>query len=116
MFAIALLFSAFTVNAQESKDSVEEVVVTGSYIKGSATDGASPVEIIGRDTIEDLGATTIADITRNISVNSGSENNADSFTSGSTQGTSSINLRGLGLSSTLVLVDGRRNTVCCCYF
>ena len=30
---------------------------------------------------------------------------------GSTQGTSSINLRGLGLSSTLVLVDGRRNTV-----
>ena len=111
MFAIALLFSAFTVIAQESKDSVEEVVVTGSYIKGSATDGASPVEIIGRDTIEDLGATSVADITKNISVNSGSENNADSFTQGSTQGTSSINLRGLGLSSTLVLVDGRRHTI-----
>ena len=109
--SIALLFSAFAVVAQESTDSVEEVIVTGSYIKGSAKDGASPVEIIGRNTIEDLGATTIADITRNISVNSGSENNADSFTSGSTQGTSSINLRGLGLSSTLVLVDGRRNTV-----
>ena len=111
MFAIALLFSAFTVIAQESKDSVEEVIVTGSYIKGSATDGASPVEIIGRDTIEDLGATSVADITRNISVNSGSENNADSFTQGSTQGTSNINLRGLGLSSTLVLVDGRRQTI-----
>ena len=97
--------------AQESTDSVEEVIVTGSYIKGSATDGASPVEIIGRDTIEDLGATSVADITRNISVNSGSENNADSFTQGSTQGTSNINLRGLGLSSTLVLVDGRRQTV-----
>ena len=109
--SIALLFSAFAVVAQESTDSVEEVIVTGSYIKGSATDGASPVEIIGRDTIEDLGATSVADITRNISVNSGSENNADSFTQGSTQGTSSINLRGLGLSSTLVLVDGRRNTV-----
>ena len=109
--SIALLFSAFAVVAQESTDSVEEVIVTGSYIKGSATDGASPVEIIGRDTIEDLGATSVADITRNISVNSGSENNADSFTQGSTQGTSNINLRGLGLSSTLVLVDGRRQTI-----
>ena len=109
--SVALLFSAFALVAQESTDSVEEVIVTGSYIKGSATDGASPVEIIGRDTIEDLGATSVADITRNISVNSGSENNADSFTQGSTQGTSNINLRGLGLSSTLVLVDGRRQTV-----
>ena len=109
--SVALLFSAFAVVAQESTDSVEEVIVTGSYIKGSATDGASPVEIIGRDTIEDLGATSVADITRNISVNSGSENNADSFTQGSTQGTSNINLRGLGLSSTLVLVDGRRHTI-----
>ena len=109
--SVALLFSAFAVVAQESTDSVEEVIVTGSYIKGSATDGASPVEIIGRDTIEDLGATSVADITRNISVNSGSENNADSFTQGSTQGTSNVNLRGLGLSSTLVLVDGRRQTI-----
>ena len=109
--SVALLFSAFAVVAQESTDSVEEVIVTGSYIKGSATDGASPVEIIGRDTIEDLGATSVADITRNISVNSGSENNSDSFTQGSTQGTSNINLRGLGLSSTLVLVDGRRHTI-----
>ena len=109
--SVALLFSAFAVVAQDSKESVEEVIVTGSYLKGSATDGASPVEIIGRDTIEDLGAVTMADITKNISVNSGSENQADSFTSGSTQGTSNVNLRGLGLSSTLVLVDGRRNTV-----
>ena len=109
--SVALLFSAFAVVAQDNKEAVEEVVVTGSYLKGSATDGASPVEIIGRDTIEDLGAVTMADITKNISVNSGSENQADSFTSGSTQGTSNVNLRGLGLSSTLVLVDGRRNTV-----
>ena len=48
--SIALLFSAFAVVAQENTDSVEEVVVTGSYIKGSAKDGASPVEIISRNT------------------------------------------------------------------
>jgi iron complex outermembrane receptor protein len=103
---------AFGLSAQDqNQESVEEVVVTGSYLKGSAVDGASPVEVISRDTIENLGATTIADIIRNIAIDSGSENNADSFTSGSTQGSSSINLRGLGLSSTLVLFDGKRNTI-----
>ena len=90
---------------------IEEVMVTGSYLKGSATDGASPVEIVDRETIENIGAVSIADITRNLSVNSGSENNSDSFTQGSTQGTSNVNLRGLGLSSTLILIDGRRQTL-----
>ena len=109
LFAIAFLFAPVGLTAQES--SVEEVVVTGSYLKSSAKDGASAVEVIGRDTIEDLGASTAADIIRNIAVDSGSENNPDSFTAGSTQGTSNVNLRGLGLSSTLVLVDGRRQTI-----
>ena len=109
LFAIAFLFTPVGLTAQES--SVEEVVVTGSYLKSSAKDGASAVEVIGRDTIEDLGASTAADIIRNIAVDSGSENNPDSFTAGSTQGTSNVNLRGLGLSSTLVLVDGRRQTI-----
>ena len=107
--SIFLIFNSFAINAQE--ESVEEVVVTGSYIKASPTDGASPVEIINRDEIDNLNATTIADITANIAVNSGSENNPDSFTQGATQGTSNINLRGLGLSSTLVLVDGKRHTL-----
>jgi iron complex outermembrane receptor protein len=107
----SFIFSLVLFTGVSIAQDVEEVVVTGSYIKGSATDGASPVEIINRDKIELLGATTVADITRNLTASSGAENNADSFTSGSTQGTSNVNLRGLGLSSTLVLVDGRRNTV-----
>ena len=90
---------------------VEEVVVTGSYIKGSPTDGASPVELYDRDTIEGIGAVDAADITANMVIDSGSENNADSFTSGALQGRTNVNLRGLGLSSTLVLFDGRRQTV-----
>ena len=89
----------------------EEVIVTGSFIKGSPTDGASPVEILNRDTIEGIGAINVADITANIAVDSGSENNADSFTSGATQGRTNVNLRGLGLTSTLVLIDGKRQTL-----
>ncbi len=109
--SIFFIFNSSILFSQEDAQTIEEVIVTGSYIKGSATDGASPVEIIDRSTIEDIGATTVADITNYLTVNTGSENNADSFNSGSTQGTSNVNLRGLGLSSTLVLIDGRRNTV-----
>ena len=94
-----------------SAEEVEEVVVTGSFIKGSPTDGASPVELYDRDTIEGIGAVDAADITANMVVDTGSENNADFFTSGSMQGRTNINLRGLGLSSTLVLFDGKRQTV-----
>ena len=109
--SILFIFNSLNIVAQDNEESVEEVVVTGSYIKGSPTDGASPVEIIGRDEIDNLNASTIADITANLAVNSGSENNPDSFTQGATQGTSNVNLRGLGLSSTLVLVDGKRQTL-----
>ena len=50
-------------------------------------------------------------MTQKLAVSSGTENNPDSFTAGSTQGTSNVNLRGLGLTSTLVLVNGKRQTI-----
>ena len=109
--SIFLIFGSINIIAQDNDEAIEEVVVTGSYIKGSPTDGASPVEIISRDTIDALSASTVADITANLSINSGSENNVDSFTSGATQGTGNVNLRGLGLTSTLVLLDGKRHTL-----
>ena len=109
LFLIILPFFSIS-NLSFARD-VEEVVVTGSYIKGSPTDGASPVELYDRNTIEGIGAVDAADITANMVIDSGSENNADSFTSGALQGRTNVNLRGLGLSSTLVLFDGRRQTV-----
>ena len=95
---------ATQVTAQE----LEEVLITGSYIKSTGTDEASPVEVINNEYIVNSGAFTVGELTAKLAVNSGSENQADSFTSGETQGTSNVNLRGLGLSSTLVLINGRR--------
>lgn len=108
LLTTSLCLSQFSFAQQEV---VEEIVVTGSYIKTSSKNDTSPVDIILRDEIDGVGAFLASDITKNLSINSGSENNTDAFTSGSTQGTSNINLRGLGLSSTLVLIDGRRQTV-----
>ena len=103
--------SSFVVSQEGADTKIEEVLVTGSYLKSSAKDGASPIVIVDRENIDQMGAMTISDITRNMTANSGSENVPDSFQSGSTQGTSNVNLRGLGLGSTLVLVNGRRNTL-----
>ena len=75
----------------------EEVVVTGSYIAGSPTDGASPVEIYDRGLIDNIGAMNVSDITANMAVDSGSENNPDSFTSGAVHGCSLVMVCGVGL-------------------
>jgi iron complex outermembrane receptor protein len=107
----ALMLPALALPAFAADKPIEEVVVTGSYIKSSPTDGASPIDVVGRDDIDEMAAVTIGDITRNMVANSGSENNPDSFNQGASQGTSNINLRGLGLGSTLILVNGRRNTL-----
>ncbi|MEH6569805.1 MAG: TonB-dependent receptor [Halioglobus sp.] len=90
---------------------LEEVLITGSYIKSTGENEASPVQVIDNEYITNSGAFSVGELTAKLSVNSGSENQADSFTSGETQGTSNVNLRGLGLSSTLVLINGRRQTI-----
>ena len=114
-FALSLLTAnllvANTALAQDDNKNLEEVVITGSYIKGSGTDEASPVEVLDSEYIQKQGALTIGELTQKLSVSSGAENNPDSFTSGEIQGTSNVNLRGLGLTSTLVLVNGKRQTL-----
>jgi iron complex outermembrane receptor protein len=90
---------------------MEELLVTGSYIKGLTQDNlASPMESISRSDMLDIGAFRLEDIVNNLTINSGSENNSDSFTQNFTTGTSNLNLRGLGVASTLVLLNGRRQT------
>ena len=110
---IAASISAAVSSTAFAQDSgpLEEVLITGSFIKGSAEDAASPVEVLDTGYIEKTGAISIAELTQRLAVSSGAENNPDSFTAGETQGTSNVNLRGLGLTSTLVLINGKRQTV-----
>ena len=101
------ILSANTALAEDNA-TIEEVQVTGSYIKGTPGDSALPVQILDRSYIDSIGATSVSDVIAKLAISSGTENQADSFTAGSTQGTANVNLRGLGLSSTLVLINGRR--------
>jgi outer membrane receptor protein involved in Fe transport len=91
---------------------VEEIVVTGSHIKKkSQFDSSSPIATIDQTQVDTTGFTTSSEVIRWMPYNTGSENQANALTQGGTPGTSNINLRGLGLGSTLVLINGRRQTV-----
>ena len=99
------------VNTDKNAQDFEQIRITGSYVKGSDTAKANPVSIFDANDIKNLGGADINDIVSQISVSSGAENRPDTFTSFYSQGTSNVNLRGLGLSSTLVLINGKRQTI-----
>lgn len=116
--SIAALMLGGTAYAQEDADEEEKtldrVVVTGSFIKRDITDQfdtANPIDNIGQDVFSEGGILTNAELARNLTYNTGSENQADALTQGQNVGTANVNLRGLGVGSTLVLVNGRRQTV-----
>ena len=93
-------------NGQESL--IEEVLVTGSYLRGSPIDGPSPVQVIDRNAIEYQGAAQIWDVIKNLEANSGSISNVGSGENSQTEGIANINLRNLGENSTLTLINGKR--------
>lgn len=100
-----------SVLAQEDDDAIEEVVVTGSFIRGTPLDAPSPVQVIDRDSIEAQGASAIWDVIRNLEVNQGSDTSvAGSSDASQLVGTASVNLRNLGGNSTLTLINGKRFT------
>ncbi|MFW6339436.1 MAG: TonB-dependent receptor plug domain-containing protein [Wenzhouxiangella sp.] len=84
----------------------DRIVVTGSRIVRDDLDGAVPVQIIDRATIEFSGKTSVADLLRNQPINSGGSFRPQS---GSTaQSFGGLSLRALGEGRTLILIDGRR--------
>ena len=96
---------SFQASAQD--EPVEEIVVTGSYFRGSPLDAPSPVQVIDRSSIEAQGAAVIWDVIKNLEVNSGSITNPGSD-NGQVEGTANVNLRNLGENSTLTLINGKR--------
>jgi len=81
--------------------SVQRVEVTGSSIKRVDAETALPVTVLKASDFAKLGYTSVADVMQSLSV--GSTQNALSAGGGTV-----INLRGLGLPRTLVLLDGQR--------
>jgi outer membrane receptor protein involved in Fe transport len=84
---------------------VEKIQITGSRIRRADFEGANPVTVMGRPDIEKFGLTSIGDVLQSIP-SAGSAINTNSNNGG--DGTTTINIRGIGSNRTLVLVNGKR--------
>ena len=105
----AMISAPFAVWAQDAE--IEEIVVTGSHIKGTPTDAELPVDVISRQDMEEVGSPSVIEMVRNLGVTSGNIGETNQFQAGgqANEGMATINLRGLGASRTLVLINGRRH-------
>ena len=107
---IALLFSRFVAAQEETAASddpeIEEIVVVGSLIKRhNVHEGRAPIQTLDSDQFENVGASQPVDILSSLTSNTGSYLATQQ---NYLQGTSQFSLRGVGLSSTLTLINGRR--------
>lgn len=95
--------------AQTVDVAVQKVEITGSSIKRINAETALPVQVISRVEIAKTGATTAEQLLSTLTANTGyTQESASISDKPGSSGLSGANLRGLGVSSTLVLLNGRR--------
>lgn len=99
-----------TMSASNSEDDVEEIVVTGSRMKKSTFTSISPLQIISADVAREVGLIDATSILQESPASSGQQVDLSfsGFSIDNGPATTQANLRGLGASRTLVLINGRR--------
>jgi iron complex outermembrane receptor protein len=111
--SVASLLLALPAIAQEDGSELRQskVTVTGSYIAGTPEDAALPVDVLTAGDLKLEGSPSIDELIRNLGVSSGTDSQTNQFASNGLEGTSNVNLRGLGPGRTLVLLNGRRQVL-----
>ncbi|AMJ56355.1 MULTISPECIES: TonB-dependent receptor [Stenotrophomonas] len=113
--ALLCATAVHTANAQDAQSpneaarTLDAVQVTGSHIKRAQLSGVGPVSVIDAQAIERSGATSVDTLLQRLPASAGfagSQSNAYWAENG--YGTTQVNLRGLGINRTLVLLNGRR--------
>ena len=105
---LPVFFTYFLVINFVVADETEEVISVASYIDSSELN-ASPVDIISSQEFKNLRVSTVAELSKYLSVASGSHFQTNAL-DGVDQGMSSITLRGLDHASTLILINKKRQT------
>lgn len=97
--------TAFAQNSEIADDVVDEIVVTGSRLVRRDLTAPSPITTIDRETILSTGQPTLEEALNNLPQVQPSSGRA---TNNGGDGTSKIDLRGIGAGRTLVMLNGRR--------
>jgi iron complex outermembrane receptor protein len=106
--------TAFAQGAPDAATDLEEIIVTGTLIRGVTPTG-SPVIGFGSKDIQEQGFFNATDVLRSIPqiLNLGATDSqtitAGSNTASNQTGANGVNLRGLGTASTLTLINGHRS-------
>jgi outer membrane receptor protein involved in Fe transport len=104
-FAVLTLGSGHSLAQQDP--AIEEVVVTGSFIRRSENfSAASPITSLTALDIEAQGTINMAQVVQNLTFNNGT--GVNNSIQGPTNQIAGFNLRGLGGRATLTLIDGKR--------
>ena len=106
-FATAAAGFAPVAAAQDAAAPVQRVEITGSSIKRAQAETASPVQVINREDLAKSGKATVAEYLQTLTAD-GAGSLPTGFGNGFAAGSTAISLRGLGATSTLVLLNGRR--------
>ena len=110
--AAALLIGASPAQAQEPAGAdLEQIVVTGSRIARDGYQAPTPLTVIGEQEIAAAAPSNIADLVNDLPSVSASvtPQNSAAYISAGLSGLNALNLRGLGVERTLVLLDGQRS-------
>lgn len=91
---------------------IEEVIVTGSRIKRSAFDAATPIDVVEVEGASVQGLADVAKLLQSTTVAAGSSQvtsaTSTAFVQNGGTGVQTLSLRGLGANRTLTLLNGRR--------
>ena len=111
MVAFVATFAS-TIYSADDESAVEEVVVTGSQIKGAKITGSLPVSVITGLDIEAIGADSGEDLLESIAEQGLNYFNEAEDASGGVNASrgdvGAYNLRNLGVGNSLTLLNGRR--------
>src|SRR3954470_19594327 len=94
--------------AQQSSSTLQRVEITGSNIRRTDTETASPVQTITKEDIEQSGKSNLGEYLQTLTADA---QGSVPFTYGrgfAGASAAGISLRGLGANATLVLINGRR--------
>ena len=103
----ACFFGPLAQGASHEVQELQPLKVTGSHIKRTDMEGVSSVVVVDRAQIDQSGATTLNELFSKVIYNTAGIVD-EKFTQGFAPASAGVDLRGLGVSRTLVLVDGRR--------
>ena len=87
-----------------------QIIVTGTLIRGSTEDQPAPIDVISSEELAKQGSPSVIDLIKNLPTSNGIIGDANQFDARAqgSEGSGSVNLRGLGAPRTLVLMNGRR--------